>query len=215
MEDFNGWIKLYRKTLDNPLLRDPVKLAIWVYLLLHAAREDYDVMIGKERVTLHPGQLVTSRLSIAHHFKISHSKVDRTLQDFEKFGQIEQRSTTHNRVISILRWDEYQSTEPRVSHGCATGEPRVSTNKNIRIREYKNPTKDESIPPTLDQVRDYCLERKNGIDPEAFIAYYDSRGWMLGKNKIKNWKSCIITWEKRQKPKPMELDYSYREGESL
>ena len=215
MDIYTGWIKLYRKTLDNPLFSDPVKLAIWVYLLLHAAREDYDVMIGKERVTLHPGQLVTSLRSIANTFSISESKVRRTLELYEKFGQIDTRSTTHNRVISILHWEEYQENDTRVTHDRHAGDTRVTTNKNIRIREYKNSTKDESIPPTLDQVRDYCLERKNGIDPEAFIAYYDSRGWMLGKNRIKSWKSCIITWEKRQKPKPMELDYSYREGESL
>jgi hypothetical protein len=215
MEDSNGWIKLYRKTLDNPLLREADHLAIWVWILLRATREDYDVMIGKERVTLHPGQLVTSRSAIASDLRLSQSKVSRVLDDFVRYSQIEQRSTTHNRVISVLGWLDYQESGQRVDSGWTASEQRVNTNKNIRIREYKNSTKDESIPPTLDQVRDYCLERKNGIDPEAFIAYYDSRGWMLGKNKIKNWKSCIITWEKRQKPKPMELDYSYREGESL
>ena len=54
-------------------------------------------------------------------------------------------------------------------------------------------------PPTLDQVRVYCQERKNGIDPEKFIAHYETTGWMYGKTKMKNWKSAIITWEKNQR----------------
>jgi len=54
-------------------------------------------------------------------------------------------------------------------------------------------------PPTLPQVTAYCQERKNGIDPEKFIAHYETTGWMYGKTKMKNWKSAIITWEKNQR----------------
>ena len=52
-------------------------------------------------------------------------------------------------------------------------------------------------PPSLSEVKDYCLERKNKIDPETFIAHYTANGWMRGKNKIKDWKACVITWEKK------------------
>lgn len=51
--------------------------------------------------------------------------------------------------------------------------------------------------PTLDEVKEYCLERKNGINPQHFIDFYESKGWMVGKNKMKDWKACIRTWEKR------------------
>ena len=56
--------------------------------------------------------------------------------------------------------------------------------------------------PTLDQVKDYCIERNNNVDAEAFIAFYESKGWMVGSNKMKNWKQAIITWEKRETKKP-------------
>lgn len=55
------------------------------------------------------------------------------------------------------------------------------------------------VPPSIEEVKDYCISRNNGIDPEAFIAFYDSKGWMIGKNKMKSWKSAIITWEKAEK----------------
>jgi DNA-binding transcriptional ArsR family regulator len=56
--------------------------------------------------------------------------------------------------------------------------------------------------PTLEQVKDYCIERNNNVDAEAFIAFYESKGWMVGSNKMKNWKQAIITWEKRETKKP-------------
>ena len=53
-------------------------------------------------------------------------------------------------------------------------------------------------PPTVDQVREYCLERKNHIDPEQFVDHYTANGWRVGgKSPMKDWKACVRTWEKR------------------
>jgi uncharacterized protein YdaU (DUF1376 family) len=51
--------------------------------------------------------------------------------------------------------------------------------------------------PSLEEVKDYCVKRGNSIDAEAFIAHYNSNGWMVGKNKMKDWRATIVTWEKR------------------
>jgi len=56
--------------------------------------------------------------------------------------------------------------------------------------------------PKISEVEDYCLKRNNNIDAEAFINFYESKGWMVGKNKMKNWKAAIITWEKKNYKKP-------------
>lgn len=58
------------------------------------------------------------------------------------------------------------------------------------------------IPPTVEQVRDYCLERKNNISPEIFCDYYASKGWMIGRNKMKDWKAAVRTWENKDRQKP-------------
>ena len=60
-------------------------------------------------------------------------------------------------------------------------------------------------PPTYDEVRDYCLERKNNVDPEKFIDFYQSKGWMVGKSKMKDWKASVRTWEKRESKKETDL----------
>jgi len=53
-----------------------------------------------------------------------------------------------------------------------------------------------TIPPDLDSVRAYCQSRKNSVDPEQFVNYYETRGWMAGKSKIRNWQSAVRIWEK-------------------
>lgn len=52
------------------------------------------------------------------------------------------------------------------------------------------------IPPTLDEVKVYCQERKNNVDAERWFDYYTSNGWQVGKNKMKDWKAAVRTWER-------------------
>lgn len=65
------------------------------------------------------------------------------------------------------------------------------------------PAKPRFIPPTLEQVSEYCLERNNDIDPQRFIDFYASKGWMVGKTKMVDWKACVRTWEKKSNGKPI------------
>lgn len=51
-------------------------------------------------------------------------------------------------------------------------------------------------PPTVEEVKEYCLKRKNSVNPTDFVNHYNANGWMRGKTKIKCWKSCVHTWEK-------------------
>ena len=52
--------------------------------------------------------------------------------------------------------------------------------------------------PTLDDVKDYCIERNNNIEAEAFLDFYESKDWKIGKNKMKDWKAAVRTWERRE-----------------
>lgn len=54
-------------------------------------------------------------------------------------------------------------------------------------------------PPTLQEVQVYCMSRHNNVDPEKFIDFYAAKGWMIGKNKMKDWKAAVRTWEKGEK----------------
>ena len=56
--------------------------------------------------------------------------------------------------------------------------------------------------PSVQEIRDYCLERNNGIDAEQFFDFYESKNWYVGKNKMKNWQAAVRTWEKRKQQNP-------------
>ena len=72
----------------------------------------------------------------------------------------------------------------------------------FRSESNPNPKERESAarftPPTAEEVIDYCRSRQNGIDPEKFVDFYTSKDWFIGKNKMKDWKSAVRTWEKRE-----------------
>ena len=53
-------------------------------------------------------------------------------------------------------------------------------------------------PPTVEDVRGYCEEKNYTIDPETFVDWNSSKGWMIGKNKMKDWKAAVRTWQKRE-----------------
>ena len=57
-------------------------------------------------------------------------------------------------------------------------------------------------PPTIEEVRAYCLERGNTVNPEKFHAYYESVKWYRGKTKIQDWKACVRTWESKERSAP-------------
>ena len=72
-------------------------------------------------------------------------------------------------------------------------------NKGESVRGEKA---DRFVPPDVNQVQEYCDSRNNGIDAQTFVDFYTSKGWMVGKNKMKDWKAAVRTWE--------ELQYSCR-----
>ena len=71
-----------------------------------------------------------------------------------------------------------------------------NTSININLTDSNN--KGRFKKPTVNEIADYCIERNNNIDAETFYDFYESKDWKIGKNKMKAWKACVRTWEKRQ-----------------
>ncbi len=145
-----GWIKLHRKTLDNPIIcKDNDTLAIWIYLLLNATHQEIPALFKGKKITLKKGQLITGRNSIGRQLNISSSKVQRVLKIFEDDGQIEQQTNNQNRLISIVNWDKYQENEQQMNNERTTTEQQMNTNKNVkndkneRMKENKNIKKEQ------------------------------------------------------------------------
>lgn len=88
---------------------------------------------------------------------------------------------------------------PRKASNGAPAEAPQKPPPQQQPKPEKPPTATKFKPPTVEEVAAYCAERKNGLDAEQFVAFYSAKNWMIGSNKMKDWRQAIITWEKRRK----------------
>jgi len=163
-----GWIKLHRKLLENPIVcKDSDHLAVWVYLLLNATHEACPALFKGKKITLEPGQLITGRKSISNKLSISESKVKRILIELENDHQIDRQRSNQNSLISILNWNKYQECDQQngqqmTSERPASDQP-VTTNKNVK--NVKNEKKDiySELPTELHEPLKRFLEHRKKL----------------------------------------------------
>lgn len=112
-------------------------------------------------------------------------------QELSKYGlNFSMLCEMSNKKFKWVGDDNVRSDDVVDNHSVPCGAGQISDNDEPAKRTAR------FVPPTVEEVRSYCAERNNGIDAEAFVAFYESKGWMIGKNKMKSWKSAVITWEK-------------------
>ena len=92
-------------------------------------------------------------------------------------------------------------------------EIKSSTNSFMRETDKSSPEKRKIfVPPTLEEVREYCKYRRNAVNPDEFHAFYESKGWLVGKTKMKDWKAAVRYWEQKmyedRKSLSQKRDYS-------
>ena len=212
MANDKEFIKLYRKMLDNKVIfKDNDHLALWIYLLLNVNWGVGKGYLGKDLININAGQGLFGRKEISRDLHISESKCERILTLFKSEQQIEQQTSSKNRLITIVKWSSYQKNEQRngqrVNNEWTANEQQMDTYKEEEeLKKKKNKDiKDNTLPkfviPTVEEVANYVKEMSYRIDPNAFIDYYTSNGWLVsGKTKMKDWKASVRTWERNYKP---------------
>lgn len=212
----DGWIKLHRKIMDNPLyLSEPfTRMQAWIDLLLLANHKEGFFYVRGNKVVVGRGQVGTSSRTLASRWQWSRGKVERFLKDLENDNQIEPQKNNVITLISICNYDDYQNTEPQTepqtSRRQTTDEPQTDRNKNDKkeknVNNDNNRDKAETAkrftPPSIDEVQSYISEKGYSVNAESFVAFYTSKNWFVGKNKMKDWHAAVVTWEKRNKDFP-------------
>lgn len=104
---------------------------------------------------------------------------------------------------NYIRNDRYQPSKYLSVYNLDTiGIPKVDTGKDsIELDKYnikENNKRKVFTKPTIEEIQKYCEERNNGINANAFYDFYESKDWFVGKNKMKDWKACVRTWEQRK-----------------
>lgn len=117
----------------------------------------------------------------------------------------------HWKINNYLRNDRYKPTRFQKEYNQLTtdndlvyqlstnGIPSIDKNRLDKnsIEEKENIKRKRFEKPTIEEIEEYCKERNNGINANAFYDFYESKDWYVGKNKMKDWEACIRTWEQR------------------
>lgn len=228
----NGYIKLYRKCLENEFfLEKPFdRWRAFEYLLISARYKPSRVILKGQVIELEAGQLIVSEKKLAEKWDWSRGKVRRFLSLLESLQMIQVNGTAYGTLVTIENYTKYQcdgtsdgttdstsggtsdSTSDGTSDSTSDGThikkdkkvKKVKKDKNIynnaRARACKTHTANFS-PPDIQDVKAYCMERKNNVDPERFIDFYEAKGWMVGKNKMKDWRAAVRNWERNEASK--------------
>jgi len=127
--------------MDKGWYSKPEFLALWVHILMKANHNEREFWFNGQNVKVKRGQFVTGRNKLSQETGISPSKVERILKVFKSEQQIEQQTNNHNRLITVVCYDQFQKSEqpngqPLDNHWTASGQP-VDTNKKERIKEVK------------------------------------------------------------------------------
>ena len=118
-----------------------------------------------------------------------------------------ERKRTQRVNAANKRWEkerakansEYERIQPNAD-GCERirNMPNTDTNTDTNTNTEDiadKPQRTRFLAPTVEEVQEYCKERNNSVDPQRFIDYYTANGWMVGKNKMRDWKAAVRTWE--------------------
>lgn len=193
-----GYIKLYRKMKKWGWYKDQNTKDVFLHLLLEAC---YETCYFKG-VPLEPGQVITTVKEISDGTGISVRSVRTSLERLKSTNELTIETSSRFSIITLLNYTDYQGSD-KGSDKQVTNERQTSDkppySKEIKeVKEVKNIDRAKRFcPPTLDEVRAYCLERNNTIDAEKFFDYYEANGWVQGKGKpVKDWKACVRTWER-------------------
>lgn len=131
------------------------------------------------------------------------------------------KETVYTAEKALLREKEngsYSLCQPTVNQLATNCQHRLGKDRlgKDSIDNIADKPQKKFIPPTLEEVTNYCKERNNSIDPQQFIDHYTANGWFRGKTKIKDWKACVRTWEKNERPKEdLNKKYDYDGDDTL
>ena len=187
----NGWIRLDRRIMESFVWDDPEALKLWLYLLMGAATEDKTAVFNGKPLSLKRGQIVFGLNSASARLGISVRRLRTTIKRLENCHQIDKQNYSKYSIISITNYCKYQDSDKQ------TTSKRQSKRQQLNNKQINNNNIFKK--PTLEEVQKYCTERGNSIDGERFFDWYESRGWLVGTNPMKDWKATVRTWEGRRK----------------
>lgn len=177
---------------DDGFINNPKR----IQRVIGAADDDLKVLIAKNFIIPFETGIVVIKHWRIHNY-LRNDRYTETVYKEEK----EQLMLKENKAYTLKNQAGYPVGIPSgIPNGYQTDAQYSIDEVSLDKDSINNPKRKRFTPPTLEEVRQYCEERKNGIDAEHFIDYYAARGWELKQGqKVKDWKACVRTWEQNRK----------------
>ena len=212
-----GFIVLPRSLLDWEWYTDTNTCHLFTHLLLtvnHTPKEWKGITIAR-------GQRVASYSKLALETGLTVKEIRTALNHLKQAGEVAHKAYPKFGLFTVKNYDEYQSSGTQAGIQQAPKRQSEGSQRAVKGQQLNNENNENNeeqveymgasrkappadkppktrafVPPSVEEVKAYCLERGNGIDPQYFVDYYDARGWMIGKNKMKDWRAAVRTWER-------------------
>lgn len=192
------WFRLYNDIVDDEKIAQIDGKTFKVFVFLMAVCSQNDSQSG----------ILPDKKYLSWRLRMTEKKIELALMELESHGIVDQA----NGAITIVNWHKRQFKSDNINERVAryrnakkekdvtlhetlsvspqnrTEQNRTDTEKNKRVRATFQP-------PSLDEVRAYIQEKNFQVNPEGWTAHYEANGWMVGKNKMKDWKAAIRTWQ--------------------
>ena len=225
------WIKLTVDMFDNRKIKYLRTLPegnnivlIWVMLLTMAGRCNSGGMIFLTENIPYTGQVLANELGFEPAVVELALKVLASLgmiSEIDGYIQIEgwdshqsadrlERIREQNRIRKQRERERKQLSVSRDSHVTVTQSHATDIDIDKDIDKEKDIKRGHFVPPTATEVRQYCDESGHHIDPDAFVDFYASKNWMVGKNKMKDWRAAVRNWERKDKERPTKSNQNFK-----
>lgn len=184
---------------DDGFVGNPKKIV----RMVNAAEDSLKLLAAKQFILPFDSGIVVIRHWWVHNYIQASRKKDTVYADEKalltqnSIGAYEMLANCQQNANKMLADDEQMLTQIRIDKN-RLDQNRIEE-KRIETAELptSRPKREKFIAPTVEEVRAYCTEKGKPIDAEAFIDYYTSNGWKVGKNPMKDWKSAVNAWRRR------------------
>jgi len=180
----SGWIKIHRQILDWEWYSDNNSFRVFMHLILKANHKEKRY----KGIELNCGSVITSRDILSLETGLSVQQIRTALDKLKSTNEITIETSSKGTIIQVVNYAKYQLSTNESTNEQPTNNQQVTINNKEK--------KERSIfkVPSLEELNSFCLENNLELNASDFLNYYDSNGWMVGKNKMKDWKATVRRW---------------------
>ncbi len=182
---------------DDGFINNPKK----IQRMIGASDDDCKLLVMKRFILVFDSGVIVIKHWRLHNY-IQKDRYKPTIYQEEKAQLLIKDNKTYTDNLGAGISNVYNTdTQDRLSqdnigkYNNYMGENPIAELPSTENSPEEKPKRKRFVPPTIEEVKAYCKERNNNVDAEKFVNYYTSNGWQVGKNKMKDWKAAVRTWE--------------------